>query len=149
LEVYIEVTLPQNSGMTYAIVKVMVEVLCILAIATKEIKRSRASELIPGDRSVISAYRSSETFMRKLVGKTDIENALQRLDQAAQEEARMAAAESLKATQGVGPNVQGMLRAAEDRIIRGVEGMLQGVDDRRQGVDDRVTDIGDKTVTSA
>ncbi len=29
-----------------AIVKVMVEVLCILAIATKEIKDNRASELI-------------------------------------------------------------------------------------------------------
>ena len=32
--------------MIYAIVKVMVEVLCILAIATKEIKERRASELI-------------------------------------------------------------------------------------------------------
>ena len=30
-----------------AIVKVMVEVLCILAIATKEIEENRASELIP------------------------------------------------------------------------------------------------------
>ena len=29
-----------------AIVKVMVEVLCILAIATKEVKENRASELI-------------------------------------------------------------------------------------------------------
>ena len=47
LEIYIEV--PQTSGMMYAIVKVMVEVLCILAIATKEIKQRRASELILGD----------------------------------------------------------------------------------------------------
>jgi hypothetical protein len=135
--------------MTYAIVKVMVEVLCLLAIATKEIKRNRASELIPGDRTILSAYCSSETFMRKLVGKADIEDALQKLDQAAKEEARMAAAESLKATYGVGPNVQGMLKATEDRIIRDVEGMLQGGDNRRQGVDDRVKDIGDKAVNSA
>jgi len=40
--------------------------------------------------------------MRKLVGRTDIEDALQRLDQAVQEEARMAAAEALNVTHGVG-----------------------------------------------
>jgi hypothetical protein len=33
--------------MTDAIVKVMIEVLCVLAIATKEFKENRASELIP------------------------------------------------------------------------------------------------------
>jgi ankyrin repeat protein len=129
LEIYINVPLSQNSGMTYAVVKVMVEVLRVLAIATKEIKRNRASELIPGDRSIFSPYCFPETFMRKLVGKTDIEDALQRLDQAAQEEARMAAAESLKTTHGV------------QVIIMGLEGRLQGDDDGRQVVDDRVKDI--------
>jgi hypothetical protein len=43
LETYIEV--PPTTGMTDAIVKVMVEVLRIIAIATKEIKQNRASEL--------------------------------------------------------------------------------------------------------
>lgn len=43
LETYIEV--PSTPGMTDAIVKVMIEVLRILAIATKEIKQNRASEL--------------------------------------------------------------------------------------------------------
>jgi len=42
LETYIEV--PPTSGMTSLIVKVMVEVLSILAIATKEVNRSGASE---------------------------------------------------------------------------------------------------------
>lgn len=46
LETYIGV--PPTAGMTDAIVKVMVEVLRIIAIATKEIKQNRASE-----RSVI------------------------------------------------------------------------------------------------
>jgi hypothetical protein len=36
--------------MTDVIVQVMVEVICILAIATKEINQRRASELMPGDR---------------------------------------------------------------------------------------------------
>jgi len=49
LETYVEV--PPTAGMTVIIriVKIMVEVLSILSIATKQIKQSRASELIPGD----------------------------------------------------------------------------------------------------
>jgi hypothetical protein len=45
LEVYIGV--PPTVGMTDAHVKVLVEVLCILAIVTKEIKQNHASESIP------------------------------------------------------------------------------------------------------
>jgi len=46
LEIYVEV--PPTAGMTDIIVKIMVEVLSILSIATKDIKQSRASELITG-----------------------------------------------------------------------------------------------------
>jgi hypothetical protein len=53
LETYLEA--PPTPGLTDAIVKVMVEVLRILAIATKEIKQNRASKLIAGDRSSLSA----------------------------------------------------------------------------------------------
>ena len=42
LEVYVEV--PPTAGMTDAIVNVIVEVLHILAIVTREIKQSRTSE---------------------------------------------------------------------------------------------------------
>jgi hypothetical protein len=46
LETYVEV--PPTAEMTDIIVKIMVEVLSILAIATKQIKESRTSELIAG-----------------------------------------------------------------------------------------------------
>jgi hypothetical protein len=46
LETYIGV--PPTTGMTDMIVKIMVEVLSILAITTKEIKQSRASEFTRG-----------------------------------------------------------------------------------------------------
>jgi hypothetical protein len=45
LESYIEV--PPTHAMTDIIVKIMVEVLNIFAIATKEMKQSRASALLP------------------------------------------------------------------------------------------------------
>jgi hypothetical protein len=46
LETYIKVS--RTAGMTDVIVKIMTEVLSILSIATKEIKQSRASELVIG-----------------------------------------------------------------------------------------------------
>ena len=46
LETYVEV--PSTTGMTDMIVKIMVEVLSILSIATKEIKQNRTSESIIG-----------------------------------------------------------------------------------------------------
>jgi hypothetical protein len=48
LETYIEVSSTVISGMTDVIVKILVGVLSILSIATKEIKQSRASEKILG-----------------------------------------------------------------------------------------------------
>jgi hypothetical protein len=45
LQTYVEV--PLTAGMTDIIVKIMAEVLCVLAIATKEIKQSKASEFVP------------------------------------------------------------------------------------------------------
>jgi hypothetical protein len=46
LETYIGV--PPSTGMTDIIVKIIVEVLSILAITTKEIKQGRASEFTRG-----------------------------------------------------------------------------------------------------
>ena len=128
----------------------MVEVLCILAIATKEIKQNRASELIIGNRSSLSADSPSEKFLKKLVGRMEIEDALRRLENVTVEEARMAGAEALKAIHGVGnqvgDKVDGVLKVVEDKM-KGVEGMLQGVGDILQGVDDKVKEIGNKVIT--
>jgi hypothetical protein len=70
--------------------------------------------------------------VKKLVGKTDIEDALSRLDRLTQDEVGMAAAQGLSATHKV------------DDKVKGVEGKLQGVDDKVQGVGDRVRDVDNK-----
>ena len=55
-----------------------------------------------------------EKFLKKLAGKTDLEDAVKRLDNLTQEEARMALAEVLKITHkvhdGVNVVIEGMLR---------------------------------------
>jgi hypothetical protein len=53
LESYTE--LPPTAAMTDTIVKIMIEVLSILAIATKETKQGRSSELI-GIHKLLLAY---------------------------------------------------------------------------------------------
>ena len=100
LGTYIE--LPPTAEMTDIIVKVMVEVLLILALVTKEIKQGKISKFIPDDMPPLSTYRSSERIAKKLMGRSDIEDALRRLDKLTQEEGRMATAQGLRtATQGL------------------------------------------------
>jgi ribosomal 50S subunit-associated protein YjgA (DUF615 family) len=71
-----------------------------------------------------SADRRSEKYLKKLMGKTNIEDALRRLDKLTQEEARMATAQLLELTHGVG-----------DKVTR--------IDDNIKGVDDKVKDVSD------
>ncbi|KAN0129962.1 hypothetical protein V8E53_012217 [Lactarius tabidus] len=98
LEFYTEV--PPTNTMTDIIVNIMVEVLSVFTIATKEIKQGRTK--IP----------------QEAVGRKDIEDALKKLDRLTQEEALMAAAQILKLTRTV------------DTKVTGVGKTLKGVDDK-------------------
>ena len=100
-------------AMTDIIVKIMVEILSILAIATKVIKQRRASELIPVVAILsILTYTCLEKYVKKLLGKNEIEDSLKRLDTLTQEEARMATAEIMRVTQNVDDNVKVVLEGA-------------------------------------
>jgi hypothetical protein len=94
LETYTHV--PLSDEMTDVIVNIMGEVLSILAIATRDIKQGRGSELILRGRPNFVAYSFSEKFMKKPMGKSDIENALGRLDKLTRDEVWMAVAQNLK-----------------------------------------------------
>ncbi len=86
--------------MAETIVKILVEVLAILAIATNEIKQGRPSESIQNDWSSF-AHVGLGKYLKKLVGKNDMKDVLKRLDLLTQEEARMATAEVLKITNSI------------------------------------------------
>ena len=53
-----------------------------------------------------SADLCLERYLKKLLGKTDIEDALKKLDRLTQEEVRMATAQLLALTHGVDGNVK-------------------------------------------
>ena len=115
LETYTEVR--PSEAMKDIIVKIMAEVLNILGIATKEIKRGRTSKSPIFLPCIGSVDRRSEKSLKKLLGKTEIEDALKRLDKLTQEEVRMATAKLLTLT--------------------------HGVDDKVTTIDGKVNDIGD------
>ncbi|KAI0270841.1 hypothetical protein BGY98DRAFT_937383 [Russula aff. rugulosa BPL654] len=120
LEIYTRVSPPPE--MIDIIVRIMVEVLSILGMATKEMKQGRMKK-----------------YLKKLIGKTDIEDALKRLDKLTNEEVRMVTAQVLEAT-----------HAVDDRVGRVGDGVLDvsnkvaGVDDRVAGVDDRVARVDER-----
>jgi hypothetical protein len=88
--------------MAEVLVKIVIELLSILSTATKEVKRRRASELTSARYAfALQSDISPEIFARRLLGRTDIEDALKRLDLLIQEEVQMAIAQILKATSEV------------------------------------------------
>ena len=97
-----------------------------------------------------STERRSERYVKKLIGRTEMEDALKRLDKLTQEEARMAAAQNLKATHTVDERVQGVADtvsaidskvAAVDGRVACVDGRVASVTEKVVTVDDRVKDI--------
>ena len=157
LEKYIDVR--PSAAMTDVIVKIMIEVISILGIVTKEVGQGRTSALF-------LAYlfpkidRRAERYLKKLVGRKDVENALRRLDKLTQEEVRMAAVEALAITRNIDDKVNGVnkkLEGVDERVqdvdgrVKGVEHMVLGVDyvakdvsHRVKGVDHMVTGVGHK-----
>ena len=117
---------PLGEEMTEVIVNIMAEVLSILAIATRDMKQGRGSELIPRERPSMVAYSFSEKFVKKLMGMTDIEDALGRLDKLTQDEVRMAVAQNLEATHRVDDKVSAIgnrVRAVDEKVDRVLDGM--------------------------
>src|SRR5260370_5589303 len=89
--------------------------------------------------------RLSEKYLKKLLKNTDkwtdVEDGLKRLDRLTQEEAGMAGAKVLKATDAVDDG--GRVRGVED-IALNADNRVAGVGDQVQGVSDRVQGVGDQ-----
>ncbi|KAI0282900.1 hypothetical protein BC826DRAFT_1179831, partial [Russula brevipes] len=128
LETYIG--LPRTAGMMEIIVKVMAEVLIILGLATREIKQGKTTRVL-----------------KKLIGRSDIKDALQRLDNLMQEEGRMAAVQGLKATQGVDERVAGIrndVQGVGDRVNDRIDVVIDGGERLRGELQQVVDDVGDQ-----
>jgi hypothetical protein len=80
------------------------------------------------------------------MGKTDIEDALKRLDRLTQEEAQMASAQLLQITNAIDSEVRGIadnVLVVDDRVA-GVDERVAGVDERVASVDERVAGVDER-----
>ena len=134
LEKYIDVR--PSAAMKDIIVKIMVEVLSILGIVTKEVKQGRTSMSFFLDMSS-TVDLVAECYLKRLIGRRDIENALQRLDKLTQEEVRRAAAEALVITRGIDDTVK-----VVDEKVDDVDERIQAVDCMVEGIDYNMKTLG-------
>ncbi|KAN0113681.1 hypothetical protein V8E52_007480 [Russula decolorans] len=87
LDIYTKV--PPTPAMTEIIVKIMVELLSTLALATNQIRQGRPKK-----------------FVKKLFGENGVNAVLQRLDRLTQDEARTTAAKTLEVVYGLFQNMR-------------------------------------------
>ena len=99
----------------------------------------------------------SEKYAKRLIGRTEMEDGLKRLDKLTLEEVRMAIAQNLKVTHTVDKGVKEVVDtvvAIDDRVVRvddrvaavndrvaSVDNAVKGVDDRVKVVDNKVTEV--------
>jgi hypothetical protein len=110
LPIYTE-RVPLSPMTSDIVVKIMAEVIAVLALATKQIKQGRLSKSITTYRASLTD-RVTEKFAKKLLGEGDIEVVLQRLDRLTQEEARVTAANTLEVVHGLFNNLKEVMDGA-------------------------------------
>jgi hypothetical protein len=110
LDVYINI--PSTQMMSDIIVKIMVEMLSVLALATKQIKQGRFSTC-----SIKYQFRWTQrttgTFAKKLLGDSEIGAVLRRLDRLTHDEARTAGAQTLSVVHGLVSNVKVVMEGTQ------------------------------------
>ena len=96
------------------LVKIMVELLDVLALATQQIRQGRLSGFLPrlADTYHLSEH-DTEKFARKLLGENDIEAVLQRLDRLTMEESRMTATQTMEVVYGLFNNMKVVMNGRE------------------------------------
>ena len=98
--------------MTDIIVKIMAKLLSVLALATKQVNQGRFSKSAVA-YSVPLSQCTTEKFAKKLLGDSEIEAVLQRLDRLTQDEARMTVAQTFGVVHGLVGNLKVVMEGAE------------------------------------
>ena len=97
--------------MTDIVIRIMVELLSVLALATKQINQGRFSKRAI-TYTLPVAQCATEKIAKKLLGESEIEAILQRLDRLTQDEARMTVAQTLGVVHGLVGNMKVVMEGA-------------------------------------
>jgi hypothetical protein len=102
--------------MTEIVVKIMVELLSTLALATKQIRQGRPSESVISD-ALHDSMQYIEKFVKKLFGENEVEAVLQRLDRLTQDEAKTTAAQTLEVVYGLAHNMRAVIEGNNTFVL--------------------------------
>jgi hypothetical protein len=109
--------------------KIMAQILSILALSTKTMTERRASESVLGPWSFL-AECEPEKILKKLMGRSDVEDAVLRLDSLTKEESLMAVAQNLEATK---KNLE--VTHDVDGNVKDIKVLAEDIDDKVQAID--------------
>ena len=124
LKEYTEVPTFRKEAIKPVIVNIMVEVLGIFAILTKEIKQGKTSQSITdrtssvADRDIVTYFKR---YLKTVIGRADISDALGKLDRMTNEEFMMAVAQIWKVVHNIQSGVEGATKKideAKDELVR-------------------------------
>ena len=109
--------LPLTPEAKKKMVQITVEVLDILAIVTKEINQSRASEsdirIRFHDVDIVS-----EKFLKRMIRQTDLEDGMKKLDKLTNEVVAIASAQLLKVTHNIEKDVVSIQNMADRENVK-------------------------------
>ena len=132
LSVYTEI--PPSPELTDIIVKIMVELLSVLALATKQIRQGRFSEYAFTHTSPYIKYYI-EKIAKKPLGESEVESVLQRLDRLTEDEARMTVAQTLDVVHGLMNHMKVVMDSEQFLSLLIAKTLLIIYPTRWQGVD--------------
>jgi hypothetical protein len=98
------------------VVKIMGEIIAVLALATKQIKQGRLSKWTTTYRAPLTKH-ITEKFAGKLLGESDIEAVLERLDRLTQEEAKITATNTLEVVHELFNNLKEVMNGAPSLLL--------------------------------
>ena len=94
------------------VVKIFLELLLVLSLATKQVTHGRLSKRFVIHKRPVAQY-VTEKFTKKLLGEREVETVLQRLDRLTQDEARITVAQTLSVVHGLINNMRVVMEGGQ------------------------------------
>ena len=102
--------------MAEIVIKIMVELLSVLAIATKQINEGRLSMFVLAC-TITNCLTVAEKYAKKILGEKNVESVFLRLDRLTAEESKTAVVQTLDVAYGLVKNMQVVMEGAHSRYI--------------------------------
>ena len=122
--------MPLANEWTELLGKIIAQILFILALSTRVMTERRLSKLTPAQYSL--ADYVSEKFFKKLIGKTDVEDAFLRLESLTNEESLMTVAKNLEVTFDIDGNVKRIQVRVIERATQSIDQNVKASHERTQ-----------------